>query len=144
MHQMKHSSRRCCQCPSVSSHLQSCKKSSVWKEKCEEEEKKPDLAGGRFVCSHVCLSVRYAQVNHSSFCMSISKPVYLPNSHLIFLYLYCDRKQICTFCTACWIYTNRDFIQSEHSDILYSLQRQNIHHCGLMPIQNACFPRIIK
>lgn len=51
------------------------------------------LAGKMFVCSAVCLSVRHLRVNHSSVCVSISKPLYLPNSHLISLYQHTESKQ---------------------------------------------------
>ncbi len=90
-------------CPSAFSQLPSCKTGCVWKEERDagRRNRKQTFAGGGFVCPPVRLSVKYVQVNPSSVCVSISKPVYLTNSHLIFLYLYSDRKRICAFCTVC-------------------------------------------
>lgn len=149
------SKQKICHCPSAFSHLPSCKTGSVWKEKRDggKRNRKQTLAGGGFVCPPVRLSVKYVQVNHSSVCVSISKPVYLPNSHLIFLYLYSDRKLICTLCTVCWIYPNRDFTptvaitfieREKYNRMKVFYCSQNIYQCGLMQLQNAGLPESLR
>lgn len=121
-----------------------------WREKKQEA----DLGWWR-VCVPALLfvSVKYVQVNHSSVCVSISKPVYLPNSHLIFLYLYSDRKLICTLCTVCWIYPNRDFTptvaitfieREKYNRMKVFYCSQNIYQCGLMQLQNAGLPESLR
>lgn len=118
----------------------------------KETGSRPWLVEGLCALLFVC-QLNTFKVNHSSVCVSISKPVYLPNSHLIFLYLYSDRKWICTFCTVRWIYPNRDFTptvaitfieRKKYNRINVFFCSQNIYQCGLMQLQYAGLPESLS
>ncbi len=149
------SKQKICHCPSAFSHLPSCKTGSVWKEKRDggKRNRKQTLAGGG-LCAllFVCQLNMFKWITLLFVCLFL-KPVYLPNSHLIFLYLYSDRKLICTLCTVCWIYPNRDFtptvaitfIEREKYNRMKAFYcSQNIYQCGLMQLQNAGLPESLR
>ncbi len=112
-----------------------------------ETESRPSLVEDLYALLFVCQLNTFKWI--PLLFVSISKPVYLTNSHLIFLYLYSDRKRICAFCTVCWIYPNRDFTprvvitfieREKYNKINVLYCSQNIYQCGLMQLQNAELP----
>lgn len=79
------------------------------------------LVEGLFALMFVCQWDTLKWITPLSVCLFLNQSTC---QTAIWSFLYCDRKRIWTFCTACWIYTNWDFTCTK---TITFIQSQNIH-----------------